>query len=74
MMLSGRDDDPNELMTRREYMFNEALLAMADEGRPSASMLDLMVMKEAIATTALEHPEWNMDEAKTLAEWRANDR
>lgn len=25
---------------------------------------------EAVATTALEHPDWDMDEGRTLAEWR----
>lgn len=28
---------------------------------------------EAVATTAIEHPEWDMDEVKTFEEWMDDD-
>lgn len=33
-----------------------------------------MLAKEAVATTALSHPEWNMDETKTWPEWVADEK
>lgn len=45
--------------TRRDYL---RLVALA-EGVPWA------LTDEAVATTAMAHPEWNMDERRPLAEW-----
>jgi hypothetical protein len=45
--------------TRREFMIYEAVMAGAD----------LMTAVEAAASTAIEHPEWDMDEAMTWQQW-----
>lgn len=46
-------------MTRRTYLVLRAM----DDGATMAEAI------EAVASTALEHPEWDMDEARTLAQW-----
>jgi hypothetical protein len=46
--------------TRREYL----MLKLMEDGRTPWYMAI-----EAIASTAIEHPEWDMEEAKTLSEW-----
>lgn len=28
---------------------------------------------EAVSSTAIEHPEWNLDETRTLEEWSRGD-
>lgn len=46
--------------TRRQWLMRHALLGGATPG----------MAREAIASTALEHPDWDMDgETKTLADW-----
>lgn len=54
-MLSGDDD----VMTRRRYLIIQALISGAG----------LFATSEAVASTALEHPEWDMEETKTWKEW-----
>lgn len=44
---------------RREYLFMAAIDAGAG----------IFGASEAVATTALAHPEWDMDEMKTWPEW-----
>ena len=46
-------------LTRREYLIAVACLAGAN----------VILAAEAVASTALEHPEWDMDERRTWAEW-----
>ncbi len=46
--------------TRREWLILETLAHGASS---------VMLAIEAVSTTALEHPEWDMDERKTWAEW-----
>lgn len=46
-------------MTRREYLIARACL--------DGSSIFLAV--EAVASTALAHPEWDMDERRTWEEW-----
>ena len=46
-------------LTRREYLIAVMCLAGAN----------VFVAVEAVASTALEHPEWDMDERKTWTEW-----
>lgn len=55
-MATPMDD---HLFTRRDYL---RLMAMA-EGVPWP------LTDEAVATTALAHPEWDMDERRTLSCW-----
>lgn len=33
-----------------------------------------LLAAEAVASTAIEHPEWNMDERRTWAEWEVEER
>lgn len=48
-----------ELMTREKYMLIRAMLNGAN----------IWLAKEAVASTALSHQEWNMAEQKTWREW-----
>lgn len=32
---------------------------------------DLFMASEAVASTAIEHPEWDMDEIRPWSEWEA---
>lgn len=48
------------LYTRREWLTRHAIVGGSNP----------FVAKEAIASTAIEHPEWDMDdERKTMAQW-----
>lgn len=47
------------LITRRRYLTLKALEAGAG----------VFLAAEAVASTALEHPEWDMDEQRTWTEW-----
>lgn len=49
-----------EKITLRRYLLT---MAMAVPGT------SWMVAVEAVASTAIEHPEWDLDEKRTLAEW-----
>jgi hypothetical protein len=51
-------------MTRREWLVREAVL----KGAPWP------LAREAVSSTAIEHPEWDMDEERELSEWLAGDR
>lgn len=59
-MTEAGQTEPDRLYTRREWLTRHAILAGA-----SANLAI-----EAVSTTALEHPDWDMDtETKTMAEW-----
>lgn len=47
--------------TRRHYLTLKAMEAGAG----------LFLASEAVATTAIEHPEWDLTERKTWEEWEA---
>jgi hypothetical protein len=50
--------------TRREWLTRHAIMNGATPG----------MAREAISSTAIEHPEWDMDgEKKTLTEWDIGD-
>lgn len=49
--------------TRRQFL----AYRLAMDGVP------IMAAQEAVASTAMEHPEWDMDEAMTWAEWEAQE-
>lgn len=52
--------EPSEReFSRRQFMIYEAAMA----GAP------ILLAAEAVASTAMEHPEWDMDETMTWAEW-----
>ncbi len=46
-------------ITRRSYLQAQAILHGAS----------VFVAIEAVASTAIEHPEWDMDEKRTWTEW-----
>jgi hypothetical protein len=46
-------------LTRRRYLLIKAILC----GVPP------LLAVEAVASTALEHPDWDMDERRTWREW-----
>lgn len=51
-----------DVMTRREYLTYKTLML----GVPA------FMAVEAVSSTAIEHPEWDMDEKKTWLEWTNN--
>lgn len=48
-----------EYVTRRQYLTKKTLML----GVPA------FMAYEAVSSTAIEHPEWDMDELKTWKEW-----
>jgi hypothetical protein len=54
-------DQPEGMFTRREYL-------MMTLSPSSSGTLNIIMAEEAIASVALAHPEWDMDETKTLAQ------
>ena len=46
-------------LTRRQYLMVKAMEAGAD----------MFLAMEAVASTAIEHLEWDMEEQRTFAEW-----
>lgn len=48
-------------MTRRHYLMTKAVMDGAS----------IWLATEAVASTAIEHPEWDMDERRTWDEWEA---
>lgn len=61
MVLAGREALKDGLFTRRQYL----TLRLCMDG---ANIWEAI---EAIASTAIEHPEWDMDEEKTWHEWNS---
>lgn len=61
--MSNDDDDTPaaRTYTRRQYLAYRLVLS----GTP------LLSAQEAVSSTALAHPEWDMDEAMTWQEWEA---
>ncbi len=59
-------DDMQALLTRRFprrlFLTYEAIIVSG------SSILEAM---EAVSSTAIEHPEWNMEEQLTWAEWES---
>jgi hypothetical protein len=51
----------NTVMTRDRYL----VLSLILDGTP------WYIAEEAVASTALEHPEWDMNEEKTWSQWNA---
>jgi hypothetical protein len=52
-------DHPGKKLTKRQYLTREAIEAGAD----------IWTAIEAVSSTAMEHPEWDMEEKKTREEW-----
>lgn len=50
-------------LSRRQYLLIKAMEPI--DGQP----VHWAVAMEAVSSTAIEHPEWDMNEEKTWAEW-----
>jgi hypothetical protein len=53
-----------DLITRRHYLTIKALESGAG----------LILAIEAVASAAIEHPEWRMDERRSYPDWEADAR
>ena len=53
------------VFTRRQYL---VIAALQETGT------DVWTAIEAVSTTAIEHPEWDLDEEKTWEEWHGEGR
>jgi hypothetical protein len=49
----------SELVPRKRYLLIQALMTGTD----------IFTATEAVSSTAIEHPEWDMEEEKTWEEW-----
>lgn len=58
-------DQDTEPMTRRQFLIEQVIIEMVGRGEH----LTIFDAAEAVSSTAIEHPEWNMDEVKTRSEW-----
>lgn len=56
------DEVGEEKITLRRYLTTMALLQVGT---------DVFTAVEAVSSTAIEHPEWNLDELDTWAGWEA---
>ena len=56
----GEEQARRATYTRRQFLEYRRVM---DGGQPS------WVAKEAVATAALDHPDWDLDEEMTWAEW-----
>ena len=50
-----------KMFTRRQYLEYRAAMAGAS----------IFAAREAVSSVAIEHPEWDMDEEMTWAQWDA---
>jgi hypothetical protein len=51
----------HDVFTRRQYLTLQVMMSGAS----------VWMAIEAVSSTALAHPEWDMDEEKTWEEWQA---
>ncbi len=63
--------DRDGMFSRSEYLLIK-ILAMSDGD--GSGLTGVFMAKEAVYSTALAHPEWDMDECKTFAEWEESQR
>lgn len=59
----GMANPATQTFTRRQFLEYQAIMGGTN----------LFLAKEAVASTAIEHPEWDMDEEMTWAEWLARE-
>lgn len=57
----------DDRITYRTYLYTQVMLEQSAAGTHP----DLMLTMEAVSSTAIEHPEWPMDEKRTWEEWEA---
>jgi hypothetical protein len=59
-MTNSGETDVDRQYTRREWLTRRAIMTGAAPN----------LAREAVASTAIEHPEWDMDaETKTMKDW-----
>lgn len=56
-------------ISRRQWLFERLYEQCATDNIPVSPMM----AQEAVYSTALSHPEWDMDEEKTREEWSRAD-
>ena len=61
------DDVP---LTRRQYYFREALDDLIRNEKGLVTAHGIYMIREAVSTTLMEHPELDPDEVKPHSEWR----
>jgi hypothetical protein len=58
------------LYTRRQWLLRSAIL----NGDARGGVPALMLVREAVSSVAIEHPEWDMDtEQRTWAQWTQDE-
>lgn len=55
----------DEVVTRRSFLIEQCLIQATIEGHRG----NVFLMIEAVDSTAIDHPEWDMTEEKTRREW-----
>jgi hypothetical protein len=67
-VVDAKDDyfAPDKMITRRQFLIEQTLFQAALSGCPITGFMAI----EAVDSTAIEHPEWNMLERKPRKEWQ----
>jgi hypothetical protein len=60
--------DRDGMFSRHEYLLIKTLVMNDGDG---SGLTGVFMAMEAVSSTALAHPEWDMDERKTFADWEA---
>ena len=58
----------SERLTRRRYLILKACQSV----HPREATAFAFIAAEAVASTAIEHPEWDMDEVRSWDEWEGH--
>lgn len=58
-------DYVEHVISRRSYLTFKVMME---------TECNFMMATEAVASTAIEHPEWDLEETKTWAEWEGGTR
>jgi hypothetical protein len=66
--MSSEEADREGMFSRSEYLLIKTLAMSDGDG---SGLTDVFMAMEAVHSTALANPEWDMDETKTMAEWEA---
>lgn len=64
-MSLGPEDNKLSL---RQYLLYKTLEGMG-QGRGGVTMSDYMIAAESVSSTALAHPDWDMDARQEWAQW-----
>lgn len=59
-----------ERIPLKKFLIEETLIQLASSPKAGArSMTDVFIAIEAVHTTAIEHPEWDLGEIRSRREW-----